>query len=282
MAFPNSSQWFTSIPLYSIKAFEDKDAWAVIDLIYSPGTYDSYCTGCKRDSTFVTMPPQAPEAIASALTMRRSGRSVPFIPGVPSGLHSVASRCTRDANHRHFFCFYVAPSAGSHGGTMEKIGQLPSFSDLRVHQISKYKHVLTEDQMREFARAIGLASHDVGVGAYVYLRRIYEALVEEAHVESKGKAGWDEATYERSRMSEKIGLLAGVLPEFLVKNASMYSLLSKGIHELSEVECLTHFDTLRIGIELILDEKHERRERIRKVADAEKAIQRALSGMGPN
>jgi hypothetical protein len=37
----------------------------------------------------------------------------------------------------------------------------------------------------------------------------------------------------------------------------MYSILSLGIHELDEQTCLAHFDTLRVGIEIILDEKLE-------------------------
>lgn len=56
----------------------------------------------------------------------------------------------------------------------------------------------------------------------------------------------------------------------------MYSLLSKGVHELSEEDCLAHFDTLRIGIELILDEKLDRKERERKFQDAKVALVKAV------
>jgi hypothetical protein len=114
----------------------------------------------------------------------------------------------------------------------------------------------------------------------VYLRRIFESLVEEAHVAAKGDAGWDEEAYGRYRMSEKVGTLRAHLPPFLVEHPAMYSLLSKGIHELSEQECLKHFSTLRIGIELILDQRIEARERFQKISAAKAAIQKAVGDAG--
>jgi hypothetical protein len=40
-----------------------------------------------------------------------------------------------------------------------------------------------------------------------------------------------------------------------VTNKSIYSILSKGIHELAEEECLNAFPVIKLSIELILDEK---------------------------
>ncbi|KDB51524.1 hypothetical protein X805_29020 [Sphaerotilus natans subsp. natans DSM 6575] len=75
-------------------------------------------------------------------------------------------------------------------------------------------------------------------------------------------------------------MLKAHLPTFLVEHPGMYSLLSKGIHELSEDECLKHFATLRLGIELILDERLEARERANKIAAAKAAIQKAVGDAG--
>jgi hypothetical protein len=62
-----------------------------------------------------------------------------------------------------------------------------------------------------------------------------------------------------------------------VEHKVLYAILSKGIHELSEEECLQAFPVVRLGIELILDEKIEQQEKERKIKDASKAIQN-LSG----
>jgi hypothetical protein len=145
--------------------------------------------------------------------------------------------------------------------------------------IKKYSSVLTKSQLGELVRAIGLASHDVGIGSFVYLRRIFEALVEEAHDLAMKDPSWNEDDYGRSRMAEKIDLLKNYLPDFLVQNRQIYSLLSKGLHELSEEECLSHFKTVKIGIELILDERLEKRQKAEKIKAVSAAIQQATSAV---
>jgi hypothetical protein len=138
---------------------------------------------------------------------------------------------------------------------LEKIGQYPSLAALNLPHVRKYRAVLSDDVYSDLAKGIGLAAHDVGIGSYVYLRRVFERLVEDAHVVAKEEAGWDEDSYRQMRMAEKITALKSHLPEFLVSHAGLYSLLSKGLHELSEDECLKNFSVVRLGIELILDQK---------------------------
>ena len=79
--------------------------------------------------------------------------------------------------------------------------------------------------------------------------------------------------YQQSRMSDRIGMLAHRLPEFLVENKSMYGILSKGIHELSEQECLEAFPIVKLGIEIILDANLEETARKKKITDAKKKIE---------
>ncbi len=57
-------------------------------------------------------------------------------------------------------------------------------------------------------------------------------------------------------MSEKIDLLGtDYLPEIMVNNKEIYGILSKGIHELSEKECIENFPILFNSIEVILETK---------------------------
>jgi len=63
-------------------------------------------------------------------------------------------------------------------------------------------------------------------------------------------------------------LLKAELPEFLVENRKLYGILSKGIHSLTEEECLEYFDVVKAGIELILDEKVDHLKKQRKIDDA--------------
>ena len=62
------------------------------------------------------------------------------------------------------------------------------------------------------------------------------------------------------------------LPEFLVENKALYGILSNGIHELTEDECKEYFPTVKLGVELILDEKLEAKKKQDKIALAEESI----------
>jgi hypothetical protein len=149
------------------------------------------------------------------------------------------------------------------GLSLQKIGQHPSLADLSIPETSRFVKVLGQDRVRELNKAIGLAAHGVGAGSYIYLRRIFEALVEEAHGEAHKDAGWDEEAYQRLRVVERVAMLKAHLPAFLVEHPQLYGILSKHIHELSETECLQNFEAMKEAILIIARDKlktHEERE----------------------
>lgn len=152
--------------------------------------------------------------------------------------------------------------------TIMKVGQYPTIANMHKAQIKHYKSVLSEDEMKDFTRAIGLAASGVGIGSFVYLRRIFENLIEEAYKQALSNGDVEEDVFMRMRMDEKIGVLKDYLPKTLVEIKQIYGILSKGIHELSEKECLSYFNAMRMGIEIILDDKLEQRKREEKRARA--------------
>jgi hypothetical protein len=176
--------------------------------------------------------------------------------------------CTRDYDHQLFFVFRIEWQAG----IAMKVGQYPSLADLATAEIRKYQKLLGTELYREFSKGIGLAAHGVGIGAFIYLRRILEKLIEEAHQAAQGSRGWDEKAYTDAHVDEKIRLLRDYLPPLLVENRILYSILSKGVHELNEEECLLAFPLMRFGVEFILDQKLEAEERKAKIARASKDI----------
>lgn len=282
MGVHSPTEYLLSVPLYERTMFAGAQVWQVLDVIYFTGTYDSYCVRCARESTFRAVTPNRPpvhikpQPSPIAIASRPSPDLV-----LGQGLWIVHGHCTRMAGHGQIFVFYTENTGeknakGNPIQSFEKVGQIPSYGDLHLAETRRYSKALTPGQLRELTRAIGLASHDVGIGSYVYLRRVFEGLVEEAHQQAiKEEASWDDAAYLSARMGERIKLLESRLPAFLVSNPAMYSLLSKGIHELSETECLQHFDTLRIAIELILDERIEAKEKANKIASAAAALNAA-------
>lgn len=285
-AIPSPREFLLTVPMYEEIAYQGEEVWKIIDVLYFTDTYDSFCTRCGRESTFQAITPAKPNQyvrnIAREALWRQEGLT-PERPPVAPDVYRVVGQCAREKGHLQVFLFLTDQRLMSDESkiprtifSIQKIGQHPSYGDLNLPKLKKYTPVLDKAMLGELNRAVGLASHDVGVGAYVYLRRVFEALIAEAHGLAVSDAAWNEALYGRSRMSERISLLKSHLPTFLVEHPEMYSLLSKGLHELSEQECLKHFDTLRIGIELILDEKLERKERNKKIQDAKAALSKAI------
>lgn len=207
----------------------------------------------------------------------KNGKPVTMtIPQVIS-FYTIASMYVRLTCQRTKRETYILLEFDKDKNILQKVGQYPSIADFHIAKVKDYSKVLNKEKMKELTRAIGLAANGVGVGSYVYLRRIFEHLLEEAHQEAMKDAGWDEEKYKHERVKEKILMLKEHLPKFLTDNIALYGILSKGIHELEENDCLAHFEVVRIGIELILDEKLNEYERKKKQEEATKKIS-AIAG----
>ena len=63
------------------------------------------------------------------------------------------------------------------------------------------------------------------------------------------------------------------LPEMLVDNPTFYSIVSKGIHELSEKECIEYFPVLQEAILMILRQW----EQIRQEKEARARLSASMS-----
>jgi len=222
---------------------------------------DAYCPKCEENSIFVR--PKGYKEYTSYNFAHSSNWTC-------ANSVTINYACSRDSDHKLIFVFLIT------GYTIEKIGQSPSMADLKLFGVKKYSKVLNKEQFKYFTKAMGLFSHGIGVGSLVYLRRIFEFLVEEAHEKAKIIDTWDEKEYIKSNMGNRIKVLKSELPDFLVANKSMYSILSKGIHELSENECLEGFRIMKNGIEFILDEKLENERRKRK-KDKEKETEKDIN-----
>lgn len=151
-------------------------------------------------------------------------------------------------------------------------------ADLQLFDIEKYKYVLSNQSMRDFRMALGLYSSGVGCGSFLYLRRIFETIVEEAHKECLLKEDWNEEKYIHLHFDEKMTMIESnnveIVPDIMrdIKN-SLYGILSKGVHESSDQDCMKYFPALKILIEYILDNKLDKREKEKKLKEAKKIIQ---------
>ncbi|ARC74984.1 MULTISPECIES: hypothetical protein [Bacillus subtilis group] len=228
--------------------------------------FDSYCIECKKESTFKFhsqrgVLPAPPPAYVLTNFLDRIKSDDPI---------TLLFQCQRNGGHLFYLTLLIR------GNKVTKIGQYPSLADLQLHKIDRYRKILKDDY-RDFSKAIRLYSQEIGAGSFVYLRRIFENLIEEARqTAASQESQWDDSIFYRSKMDEKIKLLKNYLPEFLVQNRQLYAILSKGIHELNEKECLDLFPNVQLAIEIILDEKIHQKEKQKKISSAQNFVSASI------
>lgn len=158
---------------------------------------------------------------------------------------------------------------------MMKIGQYPSFADLSFPELKEYRKVLTTENDKELKRAIGLFASGIGVGSFVYLRRIFERIIEVSGQRAIEKGSVEEGEFRKAHIDKKIKMLGEYLPKLLVNNTAFYGIVSKGIHELTEEECLLYFPVMQRFIIMILRQW----EKIRRDKEEEKILEDSLKNI---
>lgn len=138
------------------------------------------------------------------------------------------------------------------GNTVTKIGQYPSLASKEKLELKKFKSLkIVKKYYIELMRSVDAYSQHMGIAALVYLRRIYEHIVETEYsklsIEKNEKASFDE---KMKAVDKEIH----IIPEALASQKSkIYSVLSKGIHEYDEDECYEMYPVIRNVILFILN-----------------------------
>jgi len=234
-------------PLYGKYHFESSKN---IELMFVAHlTVDGHCPDCQKTATF--------RRTSGEISLSKFREVVEHQPAL-----FFTITCTRDKGHKIIFVLHVdIENRDNEFPVIQKIGQYPSLADIANGESRTYRQVLNPNDGAELRKAIGLAAHGVGVGAFVYMRRVFERLITQRFEDFKEAEGWSNTDFVRKRMDDKIELLQHHLPDFLVRNRRVYAILSKGIHELQEVECLSAFESLKHAIFFILvEDKHKKKE----------------------
>lgn len=259
-----AEEFIFDTPLYHEVSFADEAEPFAKKLYshFSKNTFDGYNPFQKKESTFLLIQGIGNDCIEGYWHSSYTEKI---------GIRQIVLRCCRYNDKMHLLVRWNPEER-----TITKIGQYPSVADVHIGQIKQYKKVLSNDKLKEFTRAIVLAANGIGVGSFIYLRRIFESLIYEIANKAITNGVIKKEDFEQKRMDERVYVLKELLPSFLVENKSLYGILSKGIHELSEEKCLAYFDIMRNSIELILDERLDaiqKAEKIKKASNALNAIQ---------
>jgi len=250
---PDMAELCLNVPLYESFQFnQSQKPDRLRATVCFKGHFDSYCIQCQRTSTFHCVSTPGGYLDDNDVSTER--------------VFGHVFSCTRSNAHSLHFIFKIE------GTTITKIGQHPSIADISKGEIDRYRKPLGSQRFSEFSRAIGLAAHGVGIGAFIYLRRVFEFLIDDAYKIAKATVGWNDDAYMKARVGERIEMLSAHLPSFLVENRGLYGIMSKGVHSLTEEGCLEAFPVVKVAIELILDQRIESLQREEKLAKIKKDL----------
>lgn len=225
----------------------------------SVGTFDCYCTTCKQATPFIVQS----IGIVHAGGGLRHGDALAHPPSVIA-LRSV---CQRDLT-TYLYTFQKV------GDRLIKIGQLPSMADISFGELRDIDNGLEAVDRKELGTALGLFAHGAAAGAFVYLRRVFERMIQRAH-QRHGSESDD--GFDRMRMDEKIQVLKGALPDRVVTNRRVFSVLSQGVHELTDDQCKALFPLVKSVIFQMLEQEAHRRRKEANEKETDAALQAVLT-----
>lgn len=223
--------------------------------------FDNYCVTCG------TITPWTLRKYAVLNSGGGSGYlgSNRYVQHPVTNIRAVNVVCLR---RQHFYTYLLHVF----GTVAQKIGQTPSMADIAFGELKGVPGIQKQDR-KELGRALGLFAHDTPLGAFVYLRRVFERMISRAHDRHKEKCGTDLDGWGSMKMGERIRALAKELPPVVQSNYAVWGLLSKGIHELSDEDAETLFPLVKAVIFEMLGEE----ERHRQAAIQSEATRAALA-----
>jgi hypothetical protein len=189
-------------------------------------------------------------------------------------------RCTHCASHayRAIFKLNWITKNDDRVLTLQKIGQYPSLTKFMDFNLQQYEKLLKKfDAFDDLRKGYYMAAHGLGIGSYAYLRRVLEKLIIYKFGECQKDIGMNKTDFSKLRMDEKLKTLKDYLPNFFIKNTSIYSIVSAGIHTLNEDDCNKYYPIIKSSIELILEQEITTKKQEKMKRETTSAISAANS-----
>lgn len=175
--YESAEQLFFELPLYEVVSITSNQLFT---LHGNALRIDGYCPYCRVRRVFVSEKPDWHYEQINTMTTA----DLPFYD-------LTTLYCSYIPAHQLKFVLRIRK------GTISKVGQYPSFADIALDESKEYRDILDGEETSEFHKAIGLAAHGVGIGSFVYLRRIFERLIWNRFDEFKEAENWKDEDFQK-------------------------------------------------------------------------------------
>lgn len=208
---------------------------------------DLFCPNCKANKTFI--PYSVEESYLLGSIVVNSTRTV-------GAIREVSFKCPT-CELKVYYSFYYD------GEFLHKLAQYPSLKDVSRDELKQYEKSsqIDKESFKEINKAYECASSGFFVAAYTYLRRVFENLLLNLFKTNQETFEIGLGDFDKLRFDEKLELLKEILAIEDSIYKPLYSLLSEGIHSLSEDECENYFNLLKFILLDILAEQKAKEEK---------------------
>lgn len=173
--------------------------------------------------------------------------------------------CCINNNHRKYEIFY----RDIENDKIIKIGQYPSEYDTGSKEyLDKLKAVCGTKEAREMVKFINKAlimeSNGLGIPALVYMRRAFERLISISEDKNELK---NTGTIMAERIKNN-----PLLPIDIKENSRLYNIISEGIHNETEEECMELFKVIKVGFTILLRKTYEHVQEQKEMEELKRLI----------
>lgn len=249
---------------------------------------DCYCSECQDNKTFIISSisffKDAKNFINSVNDSFSRSSSLPGSPEYdPSelfckerGKFDLELYCPVCNSTVYFYYVYL-------NGEITKIQTYPNMMDGLKLKYRRYKELNTDVFKYDLEFITGcylFYNSNSGIGSFCYLRRCLENLIKD-YTNDLFSTGEIESGYDQfKKFEEKITIIKNELdPSIFDLLKPLYSILSLGIHELDEGECLNDFEALKDIVEVLLDERIEKINKKKKIEKMKKDLNAKASAL---
>lgn len=260
------AEFLGKYPCYKSQQITTTDMWKISNS--TEIKVDLYCQKCKAEKTFIYHGYNFMNAMDLWRDKNRRGFTgsvqtnveIKYFPLQKKLFENIELKCCK-CEEKYNISLMIEDCK------ITKVGQYPSYGELCCAELDRYKSLYK--QFNELKYAVNCYSQGMSVGAFVYLRRILENLVEEKYKTLNNKAVKDKFADKLKKVNKTFNIIPAQLDN--VKN-QIYVILSKGVHEYTNEECSEMFVYVKIIIELILDKMLHDKEINDKISEATKQI----------
>lgn len=236
--------FFFKMGVYN-KAISNYEIFFSLGTDNSVKSLDLYCPTCKTNKTFIRKSEERSNALG------RFGYPKNGAIYYAESLLLITYSCPTCGSNVLYAFYYD-------GGNIYKISQFPSLLDVSRNELKQFNanFLIDEDSFNELNKAYECASSGFYVAAYTYLRRVYENLFLNLFKENQDNLTVTLDEFVKLKFDDKLESLKDVLAIEDAVYKPLYSLLSSGIHSLSENECQNYFHLLKnILLEILTEQK---------------------------